>query len=131
MSAPATATGSRQALSICITASCSSPSPHWRYLTGSLRGGDGAFSRALASSPRRIRNDCLHFLFQPDLDAAGEDEFADEIGRPPGGFTQRDTETDKMFDVHCGNQSSRYDADCFCLALISGMQQSLSVSHHA
>src|SRR6266404_5701062 len=53
MRAPATATGSRQALSICITASCSSPSPHWRYLTGSLRGGGGAFSKALANSPRR------------------------------------------------------------------------------
>src|SRR3974377_381352 len=38
MRAPATATGRRQAFSICITASCSSPSPHWRYLTGAARG---------------------------------------------------------------------------------------------
>ena len=29
-----------------------------------------------------------------------EDELADEIGRPPGGFTQRDTETNKIFRVH-------------------------------
>src|SRR5260370_3326518 len=54
MRAPATATGSRQAFSICITASCSSPSPHCRYLMGSLRGGGGALSRALANSARRV-----------------------------------------------------------------------------
>src|SRR5438094_10677561 len=52
MSAPATATGSRHAFSICITASCSSPSPHWRYFTGSARGGGGALSNAFANSPR-------------------------------------------------------------------------------
>src|SRR5512137_564347 len=54
MRAPATATGSRQAFSICITASCSRPSPHWRYLIGSVRGGGGAFNNALANSPRKL-----------------------------------------------------------------------------
>src|ERR1035437_1047005 len=54
MRAPATATGSRQAFSICITASCSSPSSHCRYLMGSVRGGGGALSSTLANSPRRL-----------------------------------------------------------------------------
>src|SRR6266566_5482997 len=53
MSAPATATGRRQAFSICIMASCSRPAPHWRYLMGSVRGGGGALRRALANSWRR------------------------------------------------------------------------------
>src|SRR6266480_3497969 len=41
-----------RAFSICITASCSSPSPHCRYFAGSARGGGGAFSKAFANSPR-------------------------------------------------------------------------------
>src|SRR5437867_7993205 len=52
ISAPATDTGNRHAFSICITASCSRPSPHCRYFTGSARGGGGAFSNAFANSPR-------------------------------------------------------------------------------
>ena len=46
-------TGNKPAFSICITASCSSPWPRRRYLMGSVRGGAGALSKALANSPRR------------------------------------------------------------------------------
>ena len=41
----------------------------------------------------------LHFLFQSRLVPTGEDEFADEISRPPGGCTQRETETNEIFGV--------------------------------
>ena len=61
----------------------------------------GQFSpQAVLRKSGRVGNDGLHFLFQSRLVPTCEDEFADEIRRPPGGFTQRDAETDKIFRVH-------------------------------
>ena len=62
-------------------------------LANSLRSGSSAKSG-------RIGQDRLQFLFQAGFVSTREDEFADEIGCPPGGFTQRDAETNKIFSVH-------------------------------
>ena len=62
-------------------------------LASSLRSGSSANSS-------RIGHDRLHFLLQAGLVPTAEDELGDEIGRPPGGFTQRDAETNKIFSVH-------------------------------
>jgi hypothetical protein len=69
-------------------------------LPGSRQRLDQLASQAVLGKSGRRGNDGLHFLFQSRLIPAGKDEFAGEISRPPGGFTQRHAETDKIFRVH-------------------------------
>jgi hypothetical protein len=69
-------------------------------LPGSRQRLDQLASQAVLRKSGRIGDDRFHFLFQTGFIAAGEDKSADEIGCPPGGFTQRNAETDKIFCVH-------------------------------
>ena len=67
----------------------------------SVHNGFGQFlAQRVLRKKSRIGDDRLHFLFQAGFVPAAEDELGDEIGRPPGGFTQGDAETNKIFGVH-------------------------------
>src|ERR1019366_7839089 len=71
----------------------------WRRWGIQQRLSQLAPQSVLRQSGRRD-NDGLQFLFQSRLVSTSEDEFTDEISRPPAGFTQRDTETDKISRIH-------------------------------
>jgi hypothetical protein len=69
----------------------------WRRLEQRLR--ELAAQRVIHER-RRIGDNGRDFLVQPRLVAAAEDEFGNKIRRPPGGFTQRHAEPEKIFGVH-------------------------------
>jgi len=68
------------------------------------RSTDNGFGQFLAErvlrKQGRISNDRVQFLFQPGFIPATKAELGNKIGRPPGGFTQRDSEADEIFRVH-------------------------------
>jgi len=96
MRAPATETGSRQAVSICITASCSSPSPHWRYFAGMERAAGGACSKALAKELRNGSSRCAEAAFI----TTRENVLRNKLDAAALCFAKRHSESDQIFCVH-------------------------------
>ena len=55
-----------------------------------------------------------NILAQPRFVAPAEDELGNKVRRPPGGFTQRHAEPEKIFGIHAFNQ---FLVGCLVLAL--------------
>ena len=67
----------------------------------SVHNGFGQFlAHRVFCKKSRIGHNGFQFLLQLGFVSTAEDELRNEIGRPPGGLTQRDSETNKIFSVH-------------------------------
>src|SRR6266404_4117078 len=82
----------------------------WEFLAGVVH--DRSLRFPLFTNPKRILNSAQSC----DPGAARENKAGYETGRPPSGFTQRYTETDKIFDVHTTDPGPRLSCSNLCLS---------------